>query len=138
MKLDVKLDKDDDGNIKFSMDCDNEFSDAMGKCLEGWDIIIREAIKLYGAINYPTPVYTTEVHTIPIPDKEVVIEEDKEKKVDDNSTSGDIIHIDTCTRTGTDPPIPDPVGKGDVDAATSEWNGKTTHAPSGDKKYEDK
>lgn len=143
MKLDVKLDKDDEGDIKFSMDCDKEFSDIVNECMEGWSIIIRDAITFYGNMRNPTAVYPTEVHTIRFPEKEVVIEEDKEKKADDNSTSRDIIHTDTSTSgdittdpgingmgTGTDPPIPDPVGKGDVDADTSEWNGKTTHAPS--------
>lgn len=129
MKLDIKLDKDEDENIKFSMDYDKEFSDNMGKCIEGWVFIIREVI------NMNTPkLYPTEIHNISIPEKEepknsihgeVVLEEDKEAV--DISTSRDVVCGDTYTRTGTDPPTSDPVGK---ESDHANWNGKTTKAPS--------
>ena len=128
MKLDVKLDKDDEGDIKFSMDCDKEFSDIMNECMEGWGIIIRDVITFYCNMHNPTPI-----HTISFPEKEkpkssisgkVILEEDEVKKSDDNSGSGDITHtskdiITTNTTSMSDPVIPDPVGKGDANAAPS-------------------
>lgn len=64
MKLDLKLDKDDDGNIKLSMDCDKEFSNSVNECVEGWGIIIRDVLRFYNVMQQPTEIYASQVHNI--------------------------------------------------------------------------
>ena len=100
------------------MDYDKEFSDSMGKCIEGWGFIISEVINM----NNPK-LYPTEIHNISTPEKEEPKSSIRGKVVteeDDNAGSGNVDCSDTSTSenikttntaTATDPPIPDPVGK---------------------------